>query len=128
MCPFAFLPRTPRASRKPTRFWGMFCASGWNWQPAFITWSTIKRPQTDHAGDTDLNASMLPPLFFSIRVPTLLARFWRTHVFPPDRSSRGPHGPVSGIVFRLDTLGDVVLTTPLFRELKRAYPNSRCTV
>jgi heptosyltransferase-2 len=36
--------------------------------------------------------------------------------------------PLSFIVFRLDSLGDVVLTTPLFRELKKAYPKSRCTV
>jgi heptosyltransferase-2 len=28
----------------------------------------------------------------------------------------------------LDQLGDVVLTTPLFRELKRFYPHARCTV
>jgi ADP-heptose:LPS heptosyltransferase len=40
------------------------------------------------------------------------------------------HGvkPRSIIVFRLDQLGDLVLTTPLFRELRRLYPNSRCTV
>lgn len=31
------------------------------------------------------------------------------------------------IVFRLDSLGDVVLTTPLFRALKGAHPKSRCT-
>jgi heptosyltransferase-2 len=30
-------------------------------------------------------------------------------------------------VFRLDALGDLVLTTPVFRELKRAYPNARIT-
>lgn len=32
------------------------------------------------------------------------------------------------IVFRLDALGDLVLTTPLFRELKRAFPASQLTV
>ena len=37
-------------------------------------------------------------------------------------------GPVSFLVFRLDALGDVVLTTPLFRALKTAHPHSRCTV
>ena len=31
------------------------------------------------------------------------------------------------IIFRLDAMGDVVMTTPLFRELKRNYPNSHCT-
>ena len=36
--------------------------------------------------------------------------------------------PVSLLVIRLDGLGDVVLTTPLFRELKRAFPGSSCTV
>ncbi len=35
---------------------------------------------------------------------------------------------VSLLVIRLDGLGDVVLTTPLFRELKRAFPGSHCTV
>jgi heptosyltransferase-2 len=33
----------------------------------------------------------------------------------------------SFIIFRLDALGDLVLTTPLFRELKRAYPDARIT-
>ncbi len=32
------------------------------------------------------------------------------------------------LVVRLDQLGDIVLTTPLFRELKRLYPTSHCTV
>ena len=31
-------------------------------------------------------------------------------------------------MFRLDTLGDLVLTTPVFRELKRAYPKAHMTV
>jgi heptosyltransferase-2 len=35
---------------------------------------------------------------------------------------------MSIIIFRLDAMGDVVMTTPLFRELKRAFPKSRCTV
>ena len=33
----------------------------------------------------------------------------------------------SFIVFRLDALGDLVLTTPLFRELKRSYPQAHIT-
>jgi len=41
----------------------------------------------------------------------------------PSSTKRG-----SFIVFRLDTLGDLVLTTPLFRELKRAYPQAQVTV
>ena len=40
----------------------------------------------------------------------------------------GHKEPPSFIVFRLDSLGDVVLTTPLFRALKDAHPKSRCTV
>jgi heptosyltransferase-2 len=32
------------------------------------------------------------------------------------------------MVVRLDGLGDVVLTTPLFRELKRIFPDASCTV
>ncbi len=35
---------------------------------------------------------------------------------------------MSFLVFRLDALGDVVMTTPLFRELKRCFPDARCTV
>lgn len=71
---------------------------------------------------------MLPPLFFPVRLPTMLALFWRAY-FHRDSISGMPHnGPVSIIIFRLDSLGDVVLTTPLFRELNKAYPKSRCTV
>ena len=71
---------------------------------------------------------MLPPLFLSVRVPTLLAMLWRS-LF----GEKSPPGPLhrrrlSIIIFRLDAMGDVVMTTPLFRELKRAYPKSHCTV
>jgi ADP-heptose:LPS heptosyltransferase len=38
------------------------------------------------------------------------------------------HDAPSYIVFRLDALGDVVLTTPLFRALKLSRPKSRLTV
>jgi ADP-heptose:LPS heptosyltransferase len=71
---------------------------------------------------------MLPPLFFSVRLPTLLAMFWRRSIRrnPASGGSRGE--PLSYIVFRLDALGDVVLTTPLFRALKSAHPQSRLTV
>src|SRR5271166_6656777 len=71
---------------------------------------------------------MLPPLFLSVRVPTLLARFWRTYFGEKSKSGLPRRGRLSVIVFRLDALGDVVMTTPLFRELKRAFPNSHCTV
>jgi heptosyltransferase-3 len=63
-----------------------------------------------------------------LRVPTLLAKWWR------QSAAREPHAPLglqqkpSFIVYRLDGLGDVVMTTPLFRELKRSFPGSRCTV
>ncbi len=57
--------------------------------------------------------------------PTRLAiwwtRLWRRHQKP------GSAARSSFIIFRLDALGDLVLTTPIFRELKRAYPNSRIT-
>jgi len=68
---------------------------------------------------------MLPPLFWSVRVPTLLANFWHTLFAEKARAHRGP---ISIIIFRLDAMGDVVMTTPLFRELKRTFPKSRCTV
>ncbi len=71
---------------------------------------------------------MLPPLFLSVRVPTLLARFWRAHFGEKPRSGLPRRGTLSIIIFRLDAMGDVVMTTPLFRELKRAYPKSHCTV
>src|SRR5271157_945951 len=71
---------------------------------------------------------MLPPLFFSVRMPTLMALLWHK-LFAENARSGLPHrGPMSIIIFRLDAMGDVVLTTPLFRELKRAFPKSRCTV
>ncbi len=86
--------------------------------------------------------SVMPPLFFWVQLPTRLAIFWRRHFShrPALRQSNEPpvkrvpfrtvekKEPLSFLLFRLDALGDVVLTTPLFRELKRAYPESRCTV
>jgi ADP-heptose:LPS heptosyltransferase len=70
----------------------------------------------------------VPPLLFSLRLPTLLAIFWRRRVARPRISGSPRKGPVSFLVFRLDAMGDVVLTTPLFRALKTAHPRSRCTV
>jgi heptosyltransferase-2 len=70
---------------------------------------------------------ILSPLFFSVRLPTLLAMFWRAHVGREPIASVSHNEPLSFIVFRLDSLGDVVLTTPLFRALKKAHPRARCT-
>ena len=71
---------------------------------------------------------MLPPLFLSVRLPTLLAVAWRS-LFGENSSPRLPYrAALSIIIFRLDAMGDVVMTTPLFRELKRAFPKSHCTV
>lgn len=71
---------------------------------------------------------MLPPLFFSVRIPTLLAIFWRTYIHRSRKNAVQQKEPLSFIIFRLDSLGDVVMTTPLFRALKQAHPKSRCTV
>ena len=78
------------------------------------------------ARDSELNP-MLPPLLFSVRLPTLLAKAWRALL--PHQSSSGPprRGRLRIITFRLDAMGDVVMTTPFFRELKRNFPNSYCT-
>ena len=62
-----------------------------------------------------------------LRIPTLLAIFWRKHIRAQWSGMASPKQPVSFIIFRLDSLGDVVLTTPLFRALKTAFPKSRCT-
>jgi len=70
---------------------------------------------------------MLPPLFLSVRVPTLLARLWRSLFGEKPGSGLPRRGRLSIIIFRLDAMGDVAMTTPLFRELKRAYPKSHCT-
>lgn len=70
---------------------------------------------------------MLPPLLLSVRVPTLLARAWRALLPDKPRSATPRRGRLHIIIFRLDAMGDVVMTTPLFRELKRSYPNSHCT-
>jgi ADP-heptose:LPS heptosyltransferase len=71
---------------------------------------------------------MLPPLFLSVRVPTLLAVFWRRHIRRQTIPGSAHRESPSYIVFRLDALGDVVLTTPLFRALKAVHPKSRLTV
>ena len=75
-----------------------------------------------------MKARIFQPLFLSVRLPTLLAMFWRAHIGRAPSAGLSHKGPISFIVFRLDSLGDVVMTTPLFRALKKAHPESRCTV
>ena len=67
-------------------------------------------------------------LFLTVTIPTWLAIFWRKCLAygPPNAARDGL--PRSILILRLDQLGDLVLTTPLFRELKRMYPGARCTV
>lgn len=63
-----------------------------------------------------------------VALPTWLAVLWRKFV---GRRTLAPnyHDTVRSIlVIRLDQLGDLVLTTPLFRELKCLHPGSHCTV
>ena len=54
--------------------------------------------------------------------------FWRRHINRQSTPASAHRESPSYIVFRLDALGDVVLTTPLFRALKNAHPKSRLTV
>lgn len=61
-----------------------------------------------------------------VRLPTLLAIWWLR--FRQERLTTGHKEPTSFIIFRLDSMGDVVLTTPLFRALKASNPQSRSTV
>lgn len=67
-------------------------------------------------------------LLLWVTLPTWLVIVWRKYLAasPPTITRDG--SPRSIVIFRLDQLGDVVLTTPLFRELKRLYPAARCTV
>ena len=66
-------------------------------------------------------------LLLFVTVPTRLAILWRKRL-SSRRDAKRDACVRRIIVFRLDQLGDVVLTTPLFRELKRMYPQARCTV
>ena len=64
-------------------------------------------------------------LLLWVWLPTRLLIWWRGLA----RKQRSPIPPESEsiIIFRLDALGDLVLTTPLFRELKRSLPHSHVT-
>ena len=79
-------------------------------------------------GGLGMKKPWLPTLFFAVRLPTLLAMFWRRHAAHQSITGVARKEPISFIIFRLDSLGDVVMTTPLFRALKQAHPDSRCTV
>ncbi len=60
-----------------------------------------------------------------ILLPTHLAIWWSRIL---DRHRNPSSERKSFLIFRLDALGDLVLTTPLFRELKRNYPHASITV
>lgn len=64
-------------------------------------------------------------LLLWVLLPTRMAIWW-TRLTRRGRTA-GPTAPDSFIVFRLDALGDLVLTTPLYRELRRGYPDARIT-
>lgn len=66
-------------------------------------------------------------LLFCVWLPTVFAIRWRL-LRDRQQKPRAYGDPKSFLVVRLDELGDLVLTTPLFRELKRRYPGSKCTV
>lgn len=62
-----------------------------------------------------------------LRIPTLLA-LWYRRLMPRNASATDASPANSIVVFRLDALGDLVLTTPVFRELKRCFPDSQLAV
>lgn len=63
-----------------------------------------------------------------VMLPTWLAILWRKYFAKQTTPARQFEAPRSILVVRLDQLGDMVLTTPLFRELKRLYPGARTTL
>src|SRR5437868_5919718 len=63
-----------------------------------------------------------------LRWPTLLAKCWGSFSSAGRKDRPTRRQKMSFVIFRLDSLGDVVMTTPFFRELKRSFPDARCTV
>jgi heptosyltransferase-2 len=64
---------------------------------------------------------------FTVTLPTWIAITWRKLAVAGVSRVERRKAPRSIVVIRLDQLGDVVLTTGLFRELKRHYPEARVT-
>lgn len=58
------------------------------------------------------------------RMPLFLAQFRRIFI----RQRKLLHDPRSFLIVRLDAMGDLILTTPLFRDLKQSFPKSTITV
>ena len=65
-------------------------------------------------------------LLLWVLLPTRLALWWM-RLWRRDNNPASPARD-SFILFRLDALGDLVLTTPVFRELKRTYSAAHITV
>jgi ADP-heptose:LPS heptosyltransferase len=63
-------------------------------------------------------------------LPTLLLgwAFSLRRLSPAFRRNRGNLAPYSILVVRLDHIGDVVLSSPLLRELRRLYPEAHITI
>ncbi len=66
--------------------------------------------------------------FCFVRLPTLLAKWWRRCSPANNETEPAPRRKPSFVIYRLDALGDVILTTPLLRELKRTFPDSSFTL
>ena len=62
-----------------------------------------------------------------VALPTWLAIAWSKFLAKEAARPNRSGSPRSILIIRLDQLGDLVLTTPLFRELKRVYPGARIT-
>jgi len=65
-------------------------------------------------------------LLLCVLLPTRVLLWWRRR--KPEPQLPSATAPKSIILFRLDALGDLVLTTPLIRELKRSFSGTPLTV